>query len=119
MVEQLAARDALDKLPPAIMNAPELRIGLALFYHAFWDLDTCRTVGMGEGPISWLSVDAYATARGLDEEQRADMHHHITAMDRAYLKHRAEQREKESKRGRGKSQSGVVCPPNQKGRKRR
>jgi hypothetical protein len=93
----------LDKVPAA----PELRVGLELYLDAFWDLHTCRGSGMGEGPISWLSIDAYATARGLDTEQRYDLHHHIRAMDRAYLEHREKQAEKERKRG-GEKQSGAV-----------
>lgn len=105
----------LDKVPVA----PELRMGLELYYSAFWDLHTCRPIGMGEGPISWLSVDAYATARGFDEEQRDDLHHHIRVMDRAYLEHRAKQAEKDAKRGR-EAQSGSVRGSNpQKGRRRR
>ena len=121
MVEQLAARGALDKLPPAIRDAPELTQGLALYYGAFWDLNSCRSIGMGEGPISWLSVDAYATARGFDAEQRDDLHHHISAMDRAYLKHQADEREKDRKRGKnaGQPQSGKLCAPHPKGRKGR
>lgn len=118
MIEQLAQRDALDKLPAAIKDAPELRLGLALYYGAFWDLDSCRQIGMGEGPISWLSVDAYATARGFDPEQRDDLHHHISAMDRAYLKFRADKREKERSRG-GKAQPGNVRSKNPKGGKGR
>jgi hypothetical protein len=101
-------------LPPAIRDAPELRLGLGLYYSAFWDLDSCRSIGMGEGPISWLAIDAYATARGLDTEQRADLHYFIPVMDRAYLKHLGEQREKERKRG-GKAQPGKLRAPNPKG----
>lgn len=111
MIEQLAARGALERLPPAIRDAPELREHLALYYGAFWDLDSCRTIGMGEGPITWLSIDAYATARGFDTEQRSDLHYFVSALDNAYLKHLGEKREKERKRG-GKAQSGVVRPKN-------
>lgn len=117
MVKELAARGALDKLPPVIRDAPELTLGLALYYGAFWDLNSCRTVGMGEGPIPWLAIDAYATARGFDAEQRDDLHHHISAMDRAYLKHQADQREKDRKRGKGggDAQSGKLRAPHPKG----
>jgi len=113
VLEQLAARNALDKLPPAIRDAPELRMGLELYYGAFWDLSTCRPLGMSEGPISWLSIDAYATARGLDAEQRDDLHHHIRAMDRAYLGHLAKTRDKAAKRD-GKAQSGGLRPKHSK-----
>lgn len=114
MLEQLAQRNQLDKVPPAIREAPELTLGLGGFYEAFWDLHTCRPLGMSEGAISWLAIDAYATARGLDPDQREDLHHHIRIMDRAYLEHLSKQREKESKRG-GKAQPGPVRAPNAKG----
>lgn len=100
----------LEKLPAA----PELRMGLELYYGAFWDLSTCRPLGMSEGPISWLSIDAYATARGLDAEQRDDLQHHIRAMDRAYLGHLEKAREKAAKRD-GKAQPGKLRAPNPKG----
>lgn len=100
----------LDKLPAA----PELRMGLELYYGAFWDLSTCRPIGMSEGPISWLSIDAYATARGLDEEQRDDLHHHIRFMDRAYLEHMGKKRERETKRDRA-TQHGPVRGAHAKG----
>jgi hypothetical protein len=100
----------LDKLPAE----PELRMGLELYYGAFWDLSTCRPLGMSEGPISWLAIDAYATARGLDPAQRNDLQHHIRVMDRAYLEHLGKQREKETKRERA-AQPGGVRPKNAKG----
>lgn len=117
MIEQLAQRGALERLPAAIKNAPELRLGLSLYYGAFWDLNSCRSYGTGEGPISWLAINAYATARGLDEEQRADLHCFVPAMDRAYLKHAADEREKTGKRGKhgDKSQPGKLRAPNPKG----
>ena len=114
MVEQLAARGALEKLPPAIRDAPELRLGLGLYWSAFWDLDSCRAIGMGEGPIPWLAIDAYASARGLDAEQRDDLQFFIAAMDRVYLQHLSEKREKESKRG-SKAQPGKLRAPHPKG----
>lgn len=100
----------LDKVPAS----PELRMGLELFYGAFWDLSTCRPIGMSEGPISWLSIDAYATARGLDAEQRDDLQFFVRTMDRAYLEHIGKRREKESKRERA-AQHGGVRPKNAKG----
>jgi hypothetical protein len=121
VIEQLAARDALHKLPDSIKEAPELLPGLALYYGAFWDLCSCRQVGMGEGPISWLAVDAYASARGFDEDQRDDLHAFIPAMDQAYMKHKAAESEKAGKRGKNgdKSQPGKLRASHSKGRRRR
>lgn len=78
-------------LPERIANAPELYLGLELYYRAFLDLTSCRGQGYGtEGPISWLSIKDYADAQELDLDQRDDLFYHIQHMDLAYLKHKSE-----------------------------
>src|SRR5690606_27660978 len=74
-------------LPQAIQNAPELLPGLALYYNAYVELDSCRPFGLGPGPIPWTAVEQYAQLLGFDREQTEDLHHHVRAMDRAYLEH--------------------------------
>ena len=74
-------------------NAPDLEMGLELFYGAFLDLTTCR-IGMGDGPISWLAVDEYCHSLGLDAEATSDMHYYIGKMDYAYLKQQEAARKK-------------------------
>ncbi|HRD16485.1 MAG TPA: hypothetical protein PK181_06645 [Methanothrix soehngenii] len=64
-----------------------MRPGLELYYIAFQDLMASRPVGMGVGPIWWSTVQSYCEAKGLDESQTQAMHHHIKALDSAYLKH--------------------------------
>lgn len=83
-------------LPQAIANAPELELGLDLFYLAFMDLTTCRSMGFGEGPIPWSAVRDYCDELGLEGEQRDDMFIHIRLMDTAYLNHRASKVKKEA-----------------------
>ena len=71
--------------PDAIQNAQELHPGLNLFYTAFLDLTSCRTLGYSEGPISWLTIHHYCEANGIEGEQREDMFYHIAHLDKAYL----------------------------------
>jgi len=81
-------------LPKTIENAPVLLPGLDLFYVAFMDLTTCRSVGFGEGPIPWDKTSEWCDRNDLDDEQREDMHFHITRLDTVYLKHRGKQAHK-------------------------
>lgn len=69
-----------------ISKAPDLNIGLEMYWQAFWDLTTCRQIGMGVGPIPWTSVQEYSILLELDEEQTDDLHYHIAVMDNEYLK---------------------------------
>jgi hypothetical protein len=60
-------------LPDAIAKAPQLFMGLELYYVAYLDLSSCRSIGMAEGPIPWLAIYDYAQRLGMDEEQRDDL----------------------------------------------
>lgn len=83
---ELAYRDRRPP-PPKIANAPELQLGLDLYYMAFWELTTCRQLGMGLGPIDWLSTQHYGISMGLDEDQMEELHYYVSAMDDFYMKH--------------------------------
>lgn len=72
--------------PKAIQNAPELWLGLELFFGAFLDLDGDRPSGWTIRPIPWTSISDYAQAYNIVDEQREDLFHYIRAMDRAYIK---------------------------------
>jgi len=71
--------------PDAIANAPELPPGLNLFYTAFLDLNSCRTLGYSQGPIPWLAIDRYCQAHELEGEQREDVLYHVAHLDKVYL----------------------------------
>jgi len=43
---------------------------LAWIYAAFWELSTCRTVGMSMGPIPWTAVNDYARAQDVISRER-------------------------------------------------
>lgn len=83
-------------LPPKIANAPELQVGLDLFYVAFLDLNGSRQMGYGEGPIRWETIHFYCEANGIVGEQREDMFYHMTQMDSVYLDHKAAKAKQES-----------------------
>lgn len=74
-------------LPKKIQEAPELRMGLELFLDAFFELNTCRQIGMGVAPIPWTCVKDYAVAYDLDDVQTEDLFHHIRLMDQEFIKH--------------------------------
>ena len=81
-------------IPEKIRNAPTLLPGLELYYDAFLDLNSCRQLGMGVGPIPWMAVSDYAVAMGLSREQTEDLHHHMRAMDNAYSEYWSKKHEK-------------------------
>jgi hypothetical protein len=90
-------------LPKPIQEAPELQLGLELFYGAFFDLASCRTSGMGEGPIPWSAIRDYCVTFEIEGEQREDMFYHVRALDVAYLERQAEKHKATSARSkRGK-----------------
>lgn len=71
-------------VPMRIQNAPELMIGLEIYYVAFLNLTTCRT----DGVISWKIIDDYADRIGFSEEQREDLFYFIPYLDAVYQNHR-------------------------------
>lgn len=72
-------------LPKAIQNAPELMIGLELYYQGFLDLTSCRQIGMGLGPISLLDIREYCILQGIEGEQQDDFVWIIQRLDQKYL----------------------------------
>lgn len=72
-------------LPDRIQNAPELNMGLQLFYTGFLELTSTRPTGFGPGPISQLSVLEYCIVNGIDGEQRDDFIWMIARLDEKYL----------------------------------
>lgn len=72
-------------LPDSLENAPELFIGLNLFYSAFFDLHGCRQLGNALGPIDWITIDRYCERYEIEGEQYEDMHFFLGRMDYAYL----------------------------------
>ena len=74
-------------LPERIKSAPILKRGLELFLNSWMDLNSCRAVGMGTGPVPWLAIQQYAECFEFDDYQREALFHHIGVMDVAYFEY--------------------------------
>ncbi|APL99129.1 tail chaperonin [Bordetella phage MW2] len=72
-------------LPNSIQNAPELNLGLELFYTGFLDLTSCRQTGMSLGPIPMLSILEYGMIHGIEGEQLDDFVWFVQRLDQKYL----------------------------------
>jgi len=73
-------------VPDRILNAPELLLGLEVYYEAYMELNTCRSVSWSAGPIPWTSVQDYAIINEFTEEEATDLQYFIRKMDHAFLK---------------------------------
>lgn len=72
---------------PAIEQRPSYAT-YEWLWEAFLELTTDRQITMGGvGPIPWSAVNRYATALGLNEDERYLLHYVIRDMDTKYLKH--------------------------------
>lgn len=106
MILEQAYRQGLP-IPDRIKNAPDLELGLELYYGAFFDLTSCRNaLHNTEGPVPWDKVRLWAYENELDDEQTGDLHFYLGMMDEAYLKFKAKKmaaaNKPPPKRGRGK-----------------
>ncbi len=72
-------------IPNKIQNAPELNLGIQLFYAGFLDLTSCRQVGMGLGPIPLLSILEYCLVKEIEGDQQEDFVWFIQRLDQKYL----------------------------------
>ena len=77
-------------LPDRIANAPVLRLDLAMYLNAFFELDASRQVGMEVGKIPWHIMIEYARYHALSEEQTDNLVYFVKALDTAFIKHHRE-----------------------------
>jgi len=84
-------------LPQWYLEQPQLVEGDAFYIKAFWNLHTCRSFGMGLGPIPWDKIIAYCHYKGLDEELVEPFVVIIRSMDAAYLDWSNKETEKRAK----------------------
>lgn len=92
-------------LPKALQNAPDLALGLALFWDAFRDLETSRPPAgafSGPGHIPWTAISEYASHHAIVGDQREELFYHVRALDRVYLGYHYAKAEKASKQPKGK-----------------
>lgn len=70
-----------------IPDAPVLSSALSMYYDAFFELCTTRSVGMGMSPISILNVDQYAFNRQYDEYQLYFLRMVVNKLDPIFMEH--------------------------------
>lgn len=73
------------KLPKWASHEPSLLNGDEFYLEAFWELSTCRSIGMALGPIPWRDIVLYAQFVGLEYDLVTVFVGVIRSMDRAYL----------------------------------
>lgn len=73
-------------IPKKMAEAPELKIGLGLFYTAWRELSSCRVTGLGEGPIPWTAISEWCKANEIDGDLKSDVFYHVRGLDNEYLK---------------------------------
>lgn len=87
--EAVVIRDAIragHPIPPEIANAPSLMPGLDLFYNAWLELSTCRSIGMVPGPIPWTAIHMYARHYQMTFQQEERLVQVVRILDNEYLK---------------------------------
>lgn len=60
-------------------------VGDDFYLNAFYELSTCRQIGMSLGPIPWTAIIEFAEFSGLDSEILPVFVLSIRAMDAVYL----------------------------------
>lgn len=86
------------ELPEHLANAPTLSIGLGLYYNAFQDLSTCRSIGMSLGPIPWTAMNDYCHTYEIGGIQREQLFMYVESMDNTYREFVEKKNEKKGKR---------------------
>lgn len=77
-------------VPDRIANAPELPLGMELYYNAYLELSTCRQSGWGPAPIPWVAILDYSRTFEFDDEQQDDLFFFVRALDKAFLNYHKE-----------------------------
>lgn len=73
-------------IPDRIANAPNLTLGLELYFQAFFDLDSERGIGFGAvSRIPFSSIVEYCRAYDFSMDEMEDLIRIIRDMDLAYI----------------------------------
>jgi len=86
-------------LPEAIRDAPEVPLGLGLFFSGFLDLNDERSIGFSEGPIPRRAMREYCEEHDLQDEVREDFFYYTKMLDQVYLKHQTAKHAKTPAKG--------------------
>lgn len=92
-----AAAEKGRDLPDWYYEEPELLSGDEFYLRSFYDLHTCRAVGMDLGPIPWNVTVQYAYHHKLEEDLIEPFVLIIRSMDSAYRDWMEGERKKRSK----------------------
>ena len=80
-------RQSNQPLPKKIENAPQLGVGLELYWDAYTELSGSRSASFsGAAPIPWPTVAEYAMLYEFDEEQRERLFYFVRTMDAAFIR---------------------------------
>jgi hypothetical protein len=84
---------------PALDNAPILFPHLAHIFAAFKVLDASRMWNTGNpNPIQLSEIQSYGLMHNFSGEDLRELVRHVQKLDRKYMEHEAEKRERESKK---------------------
>jgi hypothetical protein len=84
--------------------------GEEFYLSAFWDLSTCRQLGMAQGPIPWNVTVYYAERAGLDEDLAGIFMHVLRELDCEYLEWSDKETERRRDKGKGVGNRTVERP---------
>ncbi len=79
------------RVVPALDKMPSI-VGFEQYWDAYTDLATCRSIGMGEGPIPWTAIEYWARTHGLNVDDRWMLHRVIRKVDNQQLERKAAER---------------------------
>ncbi len=68
-------------------------MGLDIYYEAFLELGSTRSIGMDLGPIPWTAIDRYAQRHGYEGDDFEYLVQMVRALDEAFLKYTRDKRE--------------------------
>ena len=74
-------------IPNRMREAPQLELGLELYYQGFIEVNTERPAGFGVAPIPIKAMRSWARENGLDAEQEESFVYLASEMDRVLMKH--------------------------------
>lgn len=79
------------ELPDWVDKEPVILPGDEFYIQAWFELDTCRQVGMDLGLIPWDKIVFYGQFHGMEEDVLEAFIQIIRQMDGAYLKRKGQQ----------------------------
>lgn len=84
--------------PDWYFEEPVLQAGDVFYIKAFAELNTCRSTGMGVGPIPWEIIVKYGAFHGLDNELIQPFVEIIMGLDSLYLERNAPKQDPKPKK---------------------